>query len=92
MALKAKTSGFRSEAADGASRFAGTPRVSPAAGAIRIVNTLSPEKAAEQKSAVCSPNAFLRWVLMRPANKTNRTRTIEHRVEFVSLKNKIPGV
>src|SRR3989338_125871 len=49
MALKAKTSGFRSEAA--------------AAGAIRMAHTMSPEKAAEQKSVVCSPNVFLRWVL-----------------------------
>jgi hypothetical protein len=49
MALMAKTSGFRREAA--------------AAGAMRTGSTLSPEKAAEQKSAVCSPNAFLRLVL-----------------------------
>ena len=27
-------------------------------------STLSPEKEADQKSVVCSPNAFLRWVLV----------------------------
>ncbi len=50
MALKAKSCGFRRKAA--------------AAGAMRIRDTQSPEKAALQKSADCSPNAFLRWVLV----------------------------
>ena len=51
MALRAKASEFRREAA--------------AAGAIRTVSTMSPEKAAEQKFAAWSPNVFLRWVLIQ---------------------------
>ena len=56
MALKAKSCGFRRKAA--------------AAGAMRIRDTQSPEKAALQKSADCSPNAFLRWVLHADDNRT----------------------
>jgi hypothetical protein len=50
MALKAKSSEFRREAA--------------ATGAIRTGSTMSPEKEAEQKFADWSPNAFLRLVLV----------------------------
>ncbi|MBI3630768.1 MAG: hypothetical protein HY221_00295 [Candidatus Sungbacteria bacterium] len=51
MALMARAGGFRREAADGASRCAGTPRVSTAAGTIRTRGTMSRQKPAEQKSA-----------------------------------------
>ncbi len=51
MALKAKSSEFRRKVA--------------AAGTIRTRGTMSSEKAALQKFADWSPNAFLRWVLIQ---------------------------
>ncbi len=55
MALKAKEGGFRRKAV--------------AAGAIRTGGTMSSEKTAEQKSTACSPNEFLRWVLLKDPPK-----------------------